>query len=168
MGRSETRARPGKVTGRLAVKDVMSSPVVTAKDKTSIREIAKLMAKHGVGAVVITNKSNEPVGMVTEGDIVRRLVSRKRNLYFSKAKHIMSNPVITISRNVNLEDAAKYMVEKKIRKLCVVDSDNKISGIITSTDIMKNEGYLIGVLKEIINSGYVEGEEAMSVSLDTI
>ena len=142
----------------LTVSEIMSSPVVTAKEKTSVREIAKLMGKHRIDAVVITNKLNEPIGMVTGGDIVKKLVSKTRNLLFSKAKHIMSKPVVTVKKHMKLEDAARYMATNKIKKLCVVDDANKVAGIITSSDITKNASYLIDVLEEIIDTGYVTRE----------
>jgi CBS domain-containing protein len=142
----------------LAVSEIMSSPVVTAKESTHIKEIAKLMGKHRIDAVVITNKLGEPVGMVTGGDIVRKLVSRTRNLMFSKAKHIMSKPVKTIPRGIKLEEAARYMATHRIKKLCVIDDSNKVAGILTSSDITKNASYLIDVLEEIIGTGYVAGE----------
>lgn len=142
----------------LTVSEIMSSPVVTAKEKTSIREIAKLMGKNRIDAVVVVNKLNEPIGMVTGGDIVRKLVSKTRNLLFSKAKHIMSKPVKTITKHMKLEEAARYMATHKIKKLCVVDDSNKVAGILTSSDITKNASYLIDVLEEIIGTGYVGGE----------
>ena len=148
-----------RVDGRsLTVGEIMSSPVVTAKESSHIKEIAKLMGKHRIDAVVITDRLNEPIGMVTGGDIVRKLVSRTRNLMFSKAKHIMSVPVKTIKREMKLEEAARYMATHRIKKLCVVDEDNKVAGILTSSDITKNASYLIDVLEEIIETGYVAGE----------
>jgi len=151
-------------TGRdrpsLIVSEIMSSPVIVTKEATSIREVAKLMKKHSIDAIVIINKANEPVGMVTGGDIVRKLVSKTRNLLFSKAKHIMSRPVVTIKKQMKLEDAARYMATHKIKKLCVVDDANKVAGIITSSDITKNASYLIDVLEEIIETGYVSDEAA--------
>jgi CBS domain-containing protein len=161
MQKPYTYPRTNSDSRSLTVNDIMSYPVITSKEKTNVREIAKLMKKYKIGAVVVTNKINEPIGMITEGDIVRRLVSKKRNLWFAKAKHVMSNPIMTTMRHVKLEDAAKYMAEKKIKELCVIDDNNKLVGIITSADIMKNASYLIGVLKEIIHTGYVEGEEAV-------
>ena len=153
---------PGTRSDRqsLTVSEIMSSPVVTAKESTHVKEIAKLMGKHGIDAVVITNKLNEPIGMVTGGDIVRKLVSRTRNLMFSKAKHIMSKPVKTIPRGMKLEEAARYMATHRIKKLCVVDDSNRVAGILTSSDITKNASYLIDVLEEIIETGYVAGETA--------
>lgn len=144
---TETEARS------LAVRDIMSYPVVTAKETASIREIAKLMKKHNVDAVVIVDKSAIPSGIITEGDIVRRLVSAKRNLWFVKASHAMSRPLITVGKEMPIEDAARYMAEKKIKKLCVVDS-GKLVGMITTEDITKNASYLINVLQEVIHTGY--------------
>lgn len=138
----------------LRAREIMSSPVVTASERTSIREIAKLMKKHNVDAVVITDKTGNPAGIITEGDIVRRLVSTKRNLWFVKAGHAMSRPLITIGKDAMLEDAARYMAEKKIKKLCVVDESSRLVGMITTEDITKNAGYLINLLEEVIHTGY--------------
>ena len=156
--------RPTIMGGRqsLTVSEIMSSPVVTAKDKTSVRDLAKMMSKHRIDAVVITNKLNEPVGMVTGSDIIKKLVSRKRNLLFSKAKHIMSRPVVTTARYVKLEDAARSMANRRVKKLCVVDEGNKVIGIVTSSDITKNASHLIDVLEEIIGTGYVLADEAVA------
>lgn len=148
---TETEARS------LAVRDIMSYPVVTAKERASIREVAKLMKKHNVDAVVITDKTGAPSGIITEGDIVRRLVSTKRNLWFVKAGHVMSRPLISVSRDMTLESAAKFMAEKRIKKLCVVDENKKLIGMLTTEDITKNAGYLINVLQEVIHTGYYMG-----------
>lgn len=160
MQKSYSRPVINSEVRSLTVNEIMSSPPITAREKTSIREIARMMTRHSIDAVVITNKQNEPVGIITEGDIVRRLVSSKRNLWFVKATHVMSKPVQTIAKNIRLEDAARRMAEKKVKKLCVVDENNKVAGILTTEDITKNASYLINVLEEIIQTGYVMGEEA--------
>ncbi len=138
----------------------MSKPAVTATEKTSIRDIARKMGRHRIDAVLITNKKNEPVGIITEGDIVKRLVSAKRNLWFVKAKHVMTKPVLTITAHMRLEDAARQMADKKVKKLCVIDEESKVLGMVTTEDITKNASYLINVLEEIIETGAYMGEEA--------
>jgi len=70
----------------------------------------------------------------------------------------MSKPVVTIKRDLSLEDAAKTMVNKKIKKLCVVDDIGSLIGIISEGDVVKNASYLIDVLKEIIETGYRKEE----------
>jgi CBS domain-containing protein len=151
-------------TRSLLVDDVMSFPVVTAKEKDGIRAVAAKMQKHQIGAVVIVNKLNEPVGIITHGDIVRRVVTRKRSLLFTKAKHAMSKPIIAVNKDEKLEDAARLMVNRKVKRLCVIDRSNRLIGIVTDNDIMKNSSYLIDVLNEMINTGYIK--EAGEVELE--
>ncbi len=136
------------------VREIMSSPVVVASENESIKSIAQKMNKHNINSVIITDSSNTPLGMITERDIIGRLLAKKRNLLFAKAKHVMTKPVVTISKDTTLEEAAKLMSEKRIKKLCVLDENSKIAGIITESDIIKNATYLIEVLKNIIDTGY--------------
>ncbi|MEM4034683.1 MAG: CBS domain-containing protein [Candidatus Micrarchaeaceae archaeon] len=139
---------------QVLVRDVMTTQVVTALESDSIKTIAKKMKAQDVDTVVIVNKVNEPVGLVTEGDIVRRLLYRKRNLWFTKAKHIMSKPVLTSNSEATIEEIAKLMSEKKIKRVCIVDDSKKLIGIVTQTDILENTNYLIGLLKEMLEAGY--------------
>jgi len=138
----------------LRVNDVMSSPVVTSKDDATINEIAQKLRKHNIGSVVIINKAREPIGIVTERDIIRRVLAEKKNPSSTMAKDVMSAPIESVTVGVTLEDTAKLMVEKRIKKLCVVDAEGKTIGVITEGDIVKNASYLIDVLKEIIAAGY--------------
>lgn len=151
-------------TRSLLVSDVMSFPVVTASEEDSIRSIAEKMYKHRIAGVVIVNKFYEPLGIVTQGDIVRRLVTKKRRiLLFSKAKHIMSKPIISVDGGMKIEDAAKYMAGDRIKRLCVVNEDNKLVGMLTDNDIMKNSSYLIDVLNEIIDTGYIKETDNLGI-----
>lgn len=143
-------------TRSLIVNEVMTFPVVTGSEKESIKGIAQKMKKHNISSVVIVNKENVPIGIVTQGDIIKRLLSKKRNLLFAKAKDVMTSPVIKITKEKKLEDAAKYMVEKKVKRLCVVDETDRLIGILTHEDVVKNASYLIDVLKEALNTGYTE------------
>ncbi|MGC8710529.1 MAG: cyclic nucleotide-binding/CBS domain-containing protein [Candidatus Micrarchaeia archaeon] len=146
-------------TRSLIVSDVMSKPVITANGKDSIKSIANKMKRYDVSSIVIVDKQNKPIGIVTEGDIVKRILSRKRNLLFVKASHVMSKPVVSVKKDLSLEAAAKMMVSKKIKKLCVVGDDGVLTGIISEGDIVKNASYLIDVLKEIIETGYIERKD---------
>jgi CBS domain-containing protein len=147
----------------LSVDEIMSAPAVTATEKTSIRDVARMMSKHRIDAVIITNKQNEPIGIITESDIVKRLVSERRHLWFATAKHAMTKPVLTITGKMKLEDAARRMADNRIKKLCVVDDNYKVKGLVTTEDITKNASYLINVLKEIIQTGYYMGEETQEL-----
>ncbi len=143
-------------TRSLIVNEAMTFPVVTGSEKESIKSIAQKMKKHDISSVVIVDKSNTPVGMVTQGDIIKRLLSKKRNLLFAKAKDVMTSPAIKITKEMKLEDAAKYMAQKRVKRLCVVDDTDKLIGILTQEDVVKNASYLIDVLKEALVTGYTE------------
>ncbi len=145
----------------IAVKDIMSFPVIVATHKESVKSIAKKMKQHDVDSVVIVDEKAMPIGIVTEGDIVRRLLSRKRHTLFVKAKHIMSRPVLSVHKDTDMERAAQLMVEKKVRRLCVVDELQKLTGIVTQSDILANSSYLIGVLREMVDTGYVKEVETV-------
>jgi len=142
-------------TRSLLVNDIMSFPVITGSEDESIKSIALKMKKHEVGGIVITDKENRPIGVITERDIVRRLLAgSKHTLFFTKAKHVMTKPVLTITKDKKLEDAARYMADNKVKRLCVVDENKKLIGIITEEDITKNASYLIDILNEMISTGY--------------
>ncbi|MGC8622350.1 MAG: CBS domain-containing protein [Candidatus Micrarchaeia archaeon] len=144
-------------TRSLLVNDIMSSPVVTAREDESVKSVAAKMKAHNIGGVVVVDKEGLPIGMITERDIVRKLLAgTKRTLFFAKAKHIMSKPLLTITKDRKLEEAAKYMADSKVKRLCVVDENRKLIGIITESDITRNASYLIDVLNEMISTGYTE------------
>ncbi|MEM3253277.1 MAG: CBS domain-containing protein, partial [Candidatus Micrarchaeaceae archaeon] len=103
----------------LLVKDIMSFPVITATAKESVKSIALKMKSKKISSVVIVDESNVPIGIVTQGDIVNKLIARTKNLLFAKAKNVMSSPVITIKGDVTLENAANTMAKNRIKKLCV-------------------------------------------------
>ena len=147
-------------TRSILVNDIMSQPVVTATENERIKNIAVKMDHHRVGSVVIVNHAGEPVGIITKGDIVRRLVTKKRNMLrmmlFTKSRNAMSAPILTVDRGKKLEDVAKFMVQRKVKRLCVVDEQKRLIGIVTDNDIMRHSSALIEVLNEIIDSGYIE------------
>jgi CBS domain-containing protein len=129
------------------VEDVMSSPVITIKDTDSVLTAAKLMKKHGIGCVVVVNKSEKPLGLMTERDVVRRVTALDLLPSKVQAGKSMTKPLATIDPSSNVTDAARKMREMKIRRLIVVQ-DGKLKGIITSNDIVDITPALIDVMAE--------------------
>jgi CBS domain-containing protein len=127
---------------KMLVKDVMSSPVVTANETETTNNIAITMAKESLGAVIITNKEEKPIGIITERDLVVRVIAKNNKPDQVKAKEIMTAPLITIEPDVIINDAARKMNRLNIRRLGVVYKDNMI-GIVSDKD-------LLGVMPELI------------------
>ncbi len=130
----------------LKVSDAMSSEVVTSKSDGKVIDIALKMKERGIGSVVIIDDDNAPIGIVTEGDIVRNVVAAEKDPKATTAEEAMSSPVISITEDIDLEDAARLMASKKIKKLCVVDLDGKLMGILTEGDVVKHASSLISIL----------------------
>jgi CBS domain-containing protein len=145
-------------TRSLTVGEIMSFPVITSSANDNIRSIANKMKKHDISGVVIVDRENTPLGIITAGDIVRRAAVRRGAFLFAKAKHVMSKPVHSITREKALEEAARQMADNKVKSLCVVDGVGKLVGIITEEDITKNASYLIEVLNEMVRTGFVKKE----------
>lgn len=156
-------------TRSILVNDIMSHPVITADQGDNIKSIAVKMERHGVGSVVVVDNMNRPLGIITKGDIVRRLVTKKRfmlrMMLFTKAKAAMSRPILTVDKDKKLEQVARLMMERKVKRLCVVDTDGRLMGIVTDNDVMRHSSELIEVLNEIIDTGYLKESGEVGLKL---
>ncbi|MCW4009189.1 MAG: CBS domain-containing protein [Candidatus Bathyarchaeota archaeon] len=117
------------------VEEVMTRGVLTVDSNTTVVEAAELMAQKGVGDVVVT-ENNRPRGIVTERDFVRRVIAKKRPLD-TKIADVMTTPLITIEPDASLNEAARKMVNNKIRRLPVI-KEHKLVGIIVVSDFAKH------------------------------
>ena len=124
----------------------MHRNVVFLPIKSSVLEAAKLMKKHRIGSVVVV-EGKEVRGIVTERDIVRKVVAEERP-YRTALEEIMSSPVIVATEDTSIEDAARVMKKEKIRKLPVVDKNNYLVGIITSDDIVRVFPSIVELIEE--------------------
>jgi CBS domain-containing protein len=121
----------------LEVKDVMTYPAITVDEDASVAKISKGMKLSGIGSVIIT-KEDKPVGIVTDRDIVIKVILKGRNPDKVKAKEIMSSPLMTIESDASLKSACKFLVEKGIRRLPVIE-DGELVGIISIRNIVTRE-----------------------------
>ena len=153
---SEIGLRP-----KLLVKDVMSSPVITVNENEPTNNIADTMAKGRLGAVIITNKEGKPIGIITERDIVVRVVAKNKKPDEIKAKEIMTTPLITIEPEATISDAARKMNRLNVRRLGVFYKDN-LTGIVSNKDLLGVMPELIEIIQErtrIENASIAEGPE---------
>jgi signal-transduction protein with cAMP-binding, CBS, and nucleotidyltransferase domain len=116
------------------VNEVMSKDVLTLDKSTSLQDAAENMKKLSVGCVIVTD-DNKPVGIITERDFVTKIAAEGRPL-FTEIKEVMSVPLITIDGEDTIWEASELMKEKSIHKLPVKE-DDKITGIVTTSDIVR-------------------------------
>ena len=116
------------------VKDFMTPNVVTIDVQRTVLEAAKLMHQQDLGDLVVM-EDGVPKGIVTERDLVRRVIAQKKPLD-TKVSEIMSDPLITIEEESSLRDAARKMIKYKIRRLPVTKK-NVLVGIIATSDFAR-------------------------------
>lgn len=130
----------------LTVSDVMSKNPITASYSSTIIDIARIMRDHNIGSVIILDDYGKPVGIVTERDIVVKVLASGLDVNNGVSK-VMSKPLITVNPSTRIVDAAKIMVKRNIRRLIVMDGD-KMVGIVTEKDILKVAPEIIDILLE--------------------
>jgi CBS domain-containing protein len=127
---------------KMLVKDIMSSPVVSLAENEASNKVAALMDKNDLGCVIVTNKAGDSLGIITERDLVKRVLANNLLPDSVKAKEIMTTPLVTIEPDATITEAARRMNRLNIRRLGVIYKGNLV-GIISSKDIL-------GVMPELI------------------
>jgi len=136
------------MSGIILVRDIMAKNVKTVRTDDSAHDAVVKMNKFDVGSVIVTN-NNRAVGIITSKNILSRIVESRLDASTVRAKDIMSSPLITIEPDAPIEDAAKLMAQKRIKKVAVMDKD-KIIGIVSTSDIVKANPTQLGILQELL------------------
>lgn len=124
------------MTTSMSVRNVMSEKLEKIIENMSAQEAAKKMGTVNTSSLLVTDFNDKPVGIITERDLVRRVVASDADSKTVVIKEIMSSPIATIDANSSVEAAADLMMQNQVRHLLVVDDEDvdKPLGIITSTD----------------------------------
>ena len=117
----------------------MVKNVITVEAEATVREAAKLMNKHEIGCLVVM-KRGKPVGIVTERDMLKRVLLKSKDPRKTKVSKIMSKPLVVGEPQTDIRDAVRLMVEGKIKRLPIVE-DNLVLGLVTFTDIVRSSAY---------------------------
>ena len=114
--------------------DYMSSPVLSVDSESNVQEAATYMHANGIGSVLIT-ELGEYVGMVTETDLTRKVLSKGLNAESTTVASIMSSPLLSLDRYLPVEEANQFMHKNKIRHLVVTEED-KVVGMLSVKDLV--------------------------------
>jgi CBS domain-containing protein len=136
------------MSGFMIVRDVMAKNIKTVKPDETVHAAVQKMNKFDIGSVIVVS-SGRPIGIITETNIMRRIVEPRMDPDTVWAKDIMSSPLTTIDENAAVEEAAKIMVEKRINRIPVMKGD-KLVGLISSTDIVKASPTQLRILDELL------------------
>lgn len=124
---------------KILVSNLMNPKVETDFEDQNIMSACNIMYANNIGSVIIVthDKSGGPLGIITERDVMRILGKLDPNSLQTPLRSLMSKPLITIEQSASINDATKIMNNKKIRRLVVIDKNNKMIGILTQRDIFK-------------------------------
>lgn len=126
----------------------MRRNVKTVRTDDSVHAAVLKMNKFQIGSVIVTN-NGRAVGIITERNILERIVEPRLDPATIWAKDIMSSPLVTVDPNDTVDEAAKIMAQKRIKKLPVVEG-NKVVGVVSTSDIVRANPTQIGILEELL------------------
>jgi CBS domain-containing protein len=122
------------MSAKKTLESIARTPVPTVFLSTHVSEVAKIMVKQNVGAVVVA-RDNEPLGIVTERDILERVVLAKKDINEVVAQEIMTEPLLTIDSTRTIEEAIDIMHKNRLRRLVVVKGE-KLVGLVTERRLL--------------------------------
>lgn len=136
----------------MKVKDIMTADVRVATPETTLEEIARMLLEHDCGAIPIVKSENSkrPVGIVTDRDIVCRVVAAGKDARESTAAECMTTPCVTVTPTTRLDACCQAMEASLIRRLVVVDPEGICCGIVSQADVARRIADKAGeVVKEV-------------------
>lgn len=134
----------------LRVGDIMTKKVAVAPFGTSVIDVAKLMKKLEIGSVIVVQdkEGKHAKGIITERDLVHKILAQSKDGQKMMVEEVMSKPLRVIKSSTTIEEAAKAMRENKIKRLPVVNEHNELIGILSENDIMKIFPVVVDLLEE--------------------
>jgi CBS domain-containing protein len=117
------------------VTSVMTSNPACCRPDASLREVARMMLDNDCGEIPVVDESMRPQGVVTDRDIVVRVVAEGRDTNSVRVSEVMSTPPTTVTTDAKLSDVIDVMESRQIRRVPVVDLDGKLCGIVAQADI---------------------------------
>ena len=130
----------------LKLEDVMVKGIITVEEKATVKKAVELMNKHEIGCLIVV-KRGKPAGIVTERDMLKRILLESKDPDKIKVNEVMSKPLIVGKPQMDIEDAVKLMFKRNIKKLPVADNDHLV-GLVTLTDLVRSE-QIIKMLKKL-------------------
>ena len=135
----------GNVT--LKVEDVMTKEVITIDETATIKEAAEIMDKNEISCLIALRKGRA-IGIITERDLLKRIIVEAKNPEKTKVGKVMSSPLAVVAVGTDLETALRLMFLKKIKKLPIVNKES-ILGLVSLTDIARCQPAIITLLKTL-------------------
>jgi len=120
----------------MSLRPIMSKELTSLPPHASVLDGAKFMHEMGVGCVVVTGDDDKPLGIVTDRDIMSKVIIDEKDPKTVKLKDIMTSPAVSIKEDKHVFDVTKLMSVHGVRRFPVVDSEGKLIGVIALDDLL--------------------------------
>jgi CBS domain-containing protein len=141
----QKKEREREVT--LKVEDVMVKEVITIDEDSTVKEAVEVMNKFEIGCLIAVRKG-KAMGILTERDLLKRIVAEGKDAAKTTVKEMMTTPLIVAEPSMDLAEAVRLMFQMKIKKLPVVDG-KRLVGLVSLTDIARFQPQMISILKQL-------------------
>ena len=132
----------------MKVKDVMVTDLVTVKADVTVKKAVEVMNDFEIGCLIVVEKG-EAIGIITERDILKRVVVEGKDPNKTLVSEVMSKPLIVTNPETSLEEAIEAMFKHKIKKLPVVEG-GKLVGLVTFTDIARIQPVMEKTIRQLM------------------
>jgi CBS domain-containing protein len=133
----------------VCLRDIMTSPVITMRDNARVSEAASAMCAHNMGSLIVVDRGEKPIGIVTERDILRKVVVPCRDPRAVEVARVMSRPLVTWSPDMDVEAAASLMFGREIKRLPIVDGGRLVE-IVSFTDLLRAHSQIVAAVERSI------------------
>jgi len=145
------------MSGTILVRDIMRKNVKTVRTDDTALDAVRKMNKFYITSVVVTN-GGRPVGIITSRNILEMVVEPRIDPATMYAKEIMSSPLISVDPYTAVDETAKIMAERGIKKLPVVE-DGRVVGIVSTSDIISTSPAQLGLMEELLSYSEINASQ---------
>ncbi len=131
----------------LKVKDIMVRNVITIGARATVKKAVEVMDKHEIGCLIVMNRGN-PIGIITERDMLKRVLLKLKDPSKTRVSNIMSKPLMVGKPETDVHEAVRLMNERKIKRLPVF-GENRLLGLLSLTDVIRSLPFLEHVITSL-------------------
>ena len=132
----------------MMLRDLATCPAVTCPATAPVRAVAETMAEANIGFVVVLDADGDPVGVVTDRDIVVRAVARNR--HDATAADVMTRHAASVRDSATVTQAAQLMADRQCRRLALTDDAGKVLGVLSLDDLLRVAGDELGQIARAV------------------
>lgn len=119
----------------MSLSKLMTKPVVKIDELSTVQDAVTVMSRENIGSIIVTREGKD-FGIITEKDIIAKVIAKRASVKKTRVKDVMSSPIITVEKDTSGEDALRMMAKHRVRRLLITD-DGTIVGIFSTADVTK-------------------------------